>query len=82
MAWWPGALLGSYEVFDLIGARGAGEVHKARDTRLGRTIAIKILPADPATDYEQRQRLERDAKTISQIDHPHSCAGGVIVVKT
>ncbi len=51
-----------------------GEVYKARDTRLGRTVAIKVLPAHLASSEEVRQRFEREAKTISQLSHPHICA--------
>jgi len=50
-----------------------GEVYRARDTRLGRTVAIKILPAQFSSDAERRQRFEREAKTISQLNHPHIC---------
>ena len=69
----PGARLGPYEVQSLIGAGGMGEVYKARDTRLDRTVAIKVLPPDLAADPERRQRFEREAKTISQLNHPHIC---------
>src|SRR6476661_6625178 len=50
-----------------------GEVYKAKDTRLDRTVAIKILPAALAADPEFRERFDREARTISQLDHPHIC---------
>jgi hypothetical protein len=69
----PGTRLGPYEVLVLIGAGGMGEVYKARDTRLDRTVAIKILPPELAGDPERRQRFEREARTISALNHPHIC---------
>jgi eukaryotic-like serine/threonine-protein kinase len=69
-----GARLGPYEVLSAIGAGGMGEVHKARDTRLDRTVAIKILPADLAADPDLRARFEREARAIAALDHPHICA--------
>src|SRR5437879_13726196 len=51
-----------------------GEVYKARDTRLERTVAIKVLPSHLSSSAEVRQRFEREAKTISQLSHPHICA--------
>ena len=51
-----------------------GEVYRARDTRLDRTVAIKVLPADLAGGPERRQRLEREARAISALNHPHICA--------
>ena len=57
-----------------IGAGGMGEVYKARDTRLERTVAVKVLPAHLVGDRRVRQRFEREAKTISQLSHPHICA--------
>lgn len=68
-----GTRLGPYEVLGLIGAGGMGEVYKARDTRLDRTVAIKILPADIAADLERRARFRREAKTIAGLAHPHIC---------
>src|SRR5216117_4172640 len=67
----PGTRLGPYEVLSAIGAGGMGEVYKARDTRLERTVAIKVLPSHLSKNEEVRQRFEREAKTISQITHPH-----------
>ena len=69
-----GSRLGPYEIVSPLGAGGMGEVYKARDTRLGRTVAIKVLPAHLAPTVESRQRFEREAKTISQLSHPHICA--------
>src|SRR6188508_1372514 len=69
----PGARLGPYEVTGPIGAGGMGEVYKARDTRLDRTVAIKVLPAQFAADPRFRERFEREAKAISQLSHPHIC---------
>jgi hypothetical protein len=66
----PGTRLGPYEVLIPLGAGGMGEVYKARDTRLDRTVAIKVLPADLAADVEFRARFDREAKTISQLNHP------------
>jgi serine/threonine protein kinase len=70
----PGTRLGPYEILAAIGAGGMGEVYKARDTRLDRTVAIKILPEALAADSEFRDRFDREARTISQLDHPHICA--------
>ncbi len=68
-----GTTLGPYEILSPIGAGGMGEVYKARDTRLDRTVAIKVLPAHVADDPDLRQRFEREAKTISSLNHPHIC---------
>ncbi|MCA1561305.1 MAG: protein kinase, partial [Acidobacteria bacterium] len=70
----PGTRLGPYEVLAPLGAGGMGEVYKARDTRLDRTVALKVLPSHIAADPVLRQRLEREARTISSLDHPHICA--------
>jgi eukaryotic-like serine/threonine-protein kinase len=69
----PGSRLGPYEIVAPLGAGGMGEVYRARDTRLERTVAIKVLP-DHLSSPEARQRFEREAKTISQLSHPHICA--------
>jgi eukaryotic-like serine/threonine-protein kinase len=69
----PGTRLGPYEIQSLLGAGGMGEVYKANDTRLDRTVALKVLPAHVASDRESRQRFEREAKSISQLNHPHIC---------
>src|SRR6266542_2745412 len=74
MALTAGTKLGPYEILAPIGAGGMGEVYKARDTRLERTVAIKVLPERLSSSPEVRQRFEREAKTISQLSHPHICA--------
>src|SRR5215211_4527576 len=66
-----GERLGPYEILAPVGAGGMGEVWKARDTRLDRSVAIKILPAGLAEDAQFKLRFEREAKTISQLNHPH-----------
>ena len=68
-----GTKLGPYEILAPIGAGGMGEVYKAKDTRLGRDVAVKVLPATLSSSAELRQRLEREAKTISALSHPHIC---------
>ncbi len=73
MALAPGVRLGPYEIVSALGAGGMGEVYKARDTRLDRTVAIKVLPEHVASDPELKQRFEREAKTISSLNHPHIC---------
>jgi Tol biopolymer transport system component len=70
----PGARLGPYEILGPLGAGGMGEVHRARDTRLERTVAIKTLPADLSRDPDRRQRLDREAKAVAALNHPHICA--------
>jgi serine/threonine protein kinase len=69
-----GARLGPYEVLDAIGAGGMGEVYKARDTRLDRAVAIKVLPADFAADAERLTRFEREAKATAALSHPNILA--------
>jgi Tol biopolymer transport system component len=69
-----GTRLGPYEIQSPLGAGGMGEVYKARDTRLDRTVAIKILPEALADDPQFRDRFEREARTISQLDDAHICA--------
>ncbi len=69
-----GTKLGPYEILAPLGAGGMGEVYKAKDTRLDRTVALKVLAQHLASAPESRQRFEREAKTISQLSHPHICA--------
>jgi serine/threonine protein kinase len=69
-----GTRLGPYEILTPLGAGGMGEVYKAKDTRLDRTVAVKVLPQHLSASSEVRQRFEREAKTISQLSHPHICA--------
>ena len=69
----PGTTLGPYQIDAPLGAGGMGEVYKATDTRLDRTVAIKVLPTHVADDPDLRQRFEREAKTISSLNHPHIC---------
>ncbi len=63
--------LGPYEVLGLIGAGGMGEVYKARDTRLGRTVAIKVLPDDVSGDADRLRRFEREARAVAALNHPN-----------
>ena len=70
----PGARLGSYEIVSPLGAGGMGEVYKARDTRLDRFVALKVLAAHLAASPQARERFEREAKIVSQLSHPHVCA--------
>src|SRR5213082_1950618 len=68
-----GDRLGPYEILSAIGAGGMGEVYKARDTRLDRIVAIKVLTEGLAADPQFRDRFEREARTISQLTHPNIC---------
>src|ERR1700730_12467380 len=69
----PGRRLGPYEILSNIGAGGMGEVYKARDTRLDRIVAIKVLPGHLADRAELRERFDREAKAIASLNHPHIC---------
>jgi eukaryotic-like serine/threonine-protein kinase len=69
----PGTRLGPYEIGAPLGAGGMGEVYRALDTRLERTVAIKILPVQLSSDPVRKQRFEREAKTVSSLNHPHIC---------
>jgi eukaryotic-like serine/threonine-protein kinase len=73
MAIQVGQRLGPYEILSAIGAGGMGEVYRAKDTRLDRIIAIKVLPSHLADRAELRERFEREARTIASLDHPHIC---------
>lgn len=70
----PEARFGPYEIVDLIGVGGMGEVYRARDTRLDRTVALKVLTATAADKHNARARFEREARAISSLSHPHICA--------
>ncbi|MFI5372201.1 MAG: protein kinase [Candidatus Eisenbacteria bacterium] len=69
----PGSRLGPYEVVAVLGAGGMGEVYRGRDTRLGREVAIKVLPRHLSNDAEVRARFEREARTVSGLNHPNIC---------
>ena len=69
-----GTRLGPYEIVGPLGAGGMGEVYRARDTRLDRTVAIKVLPPHLSENPDHRRRFEREAKMISALSHPHICA--------
>jgi eukaryotic-like serine/threonine-protein kinase len=69
----PGTRLGPYEIVSRIGAGGMGEVFRARDTRLDRSVAVKVLPQEFRNNAQLRLRFEREAKAISQLNHPHIC---------
>ena len=71
MALNPGTRLGPYEILSAIGAGGMGEVYKARDTKLDRDVAIKILPEAFAADAERVARFQREAKTLAALNHPN-----------
>jgi eukaryotic-like serine/threonine-protein kinase len=66
-----GARLGPYEVLGLLGAGGMGEVYRARDPRLGREVAVKVLPEDVARDPERLSRFEREARAVAALSHPN-----------
>jgi len=73
MALNPGTKLGPYEIQSPLGAGGMGEVYRARDTRLDRTVAIKVLASHLSSSPELKQRMEREARAISSLNHPHIC---------
>ena len=66
-----GSHVGAYEIVALLGAGGMGEVYRARDARLGRDVAIKILPEVWLTDPDRRARLDREARVLASLNHPH-----------
>jgi hypothetical protein len=70
----PGSSLGTYDVLGLLGAGGMGEVYRARDTKLGRSVAIKVLPDAFVTDPERTARFEREAKVLASLNHPRIAA--------
>jgi serine/threonine protein kinase len=69
-----GSKLGPYEILAQIGAGGMGEVYRARDTRLKRDVAIKILPGELASDTERRQRFHQEARAVAALNHPNIVA--------
>ncbi len=69
----PGTRLGPYEIVAPLGAGGMGEVYRAKDTRLGRDVAVKVLPQHLSSNPEIRARFEREAKTVSALNHPNIC---------
>src|SRR5277367_2611439 len=69
----PGSKLGPYEILSALGAGGMGEVYRARDSRLSRTVAIKVLPDHLSSNPEAKQRFEREARAISSLNHPNIC---------
>ena len=69
----PGVRLGPYEILSPLGAGGMGEVYRALDTRLGRVVAIKVLPEHLSQKPDVRKRLEHEARTISKLSHPNIC---------
>jgi len=73
MALTSGTKIGPYEIQSLLGVGGMGEVYRARDTRLDREVAIKVLPTNLSSDASLKQRLEREAKAVSKLSHPHIC---------
>src|SRR2546428_6919241 len=70
----PGARLGPYEILSAIGAGGMGEVYRARDTRLNRDVAIKVLPEAFAQDADRLARFKREAQVLASLNHPHIAA--------
>lgn len=67
----PGARLGPYEILSPLGAGGMGEVYRARDTKLGRDVAVKVLPETLADDPERIARFQREAQVLATLNHPH-----------
>ncbi|MCH9034453.1 MAG: protein kinase, partial [Planctomycetes bacterium] len=71
MALETGTRLGPYEILSPLGAGGMGEVYRAKDTKLDREVAIKVLPPDVASNLDRHQRFEREAKTVAALNHPN-----------
>ena len=74
MALSTGSRLGPYEIKDSLGAGGMGEVYRAHDPRLGRDVALKVLPEDAAANPERRRRFENEARAVAALNHPHILA--------
>ena len=74
MALQPGFTLGRNEVLSFIGAGGMGEVYRARDTRLDRIVALKVLSPDLSNDAAAKRRFDREARAVAALSHPHICA--------
>ena len=70
----PGSRLGPYEIVAALGAGGMGEVYRARDSRLARDVAVKVLPEDLLEGEERKQRFEREAKLLASLNHPNIAA--------
>ena len=70
----PGTRIGSYEVVSMVAAGSMGEVYRARDSKLGRDVALKVLPATFTTDPDRRERLAREARVLATLNHPHIAA--------
>jgi serine/threonine protein kinase len=70
----PGTRLGPYQILSALGAGGMGEVYRAKDKRLDRAVAIKVLPEHRSSSPQIRERFEREARVISSLSHPHICA--------
>ena len=66
----PGTRLKEFEILDSLGTGGMGEVYRARDTKLGREVAIKVLPEELSRDRERRDRFKREAKLLASLNHP------------
>ena len=77
-----GSSLGPYEILSAIGSGGMGEVYRARDTRLQRDVAIKVLPAAFAADPDRQARFEREAQAVATMSHPNSARKSAISAQT
>ena len=73
MALAPGTRLGAYEILTLLGSGGMGDVYQARDTRLGRDVAVKVLPSELSADPDRLVRFEREAHALAVLNHPNIC---------
>ncbi|MDP2388901.1 MAG: protein kinase, partial [Acidobacteriota bacterium] len=71
MALPPGTRIGAYEITAALGAGGMGEVYRAKDSKLKREVALKVLPADVANDRERMARFQREAEVLASLNHPH-----------